>query len=291
MTSNSQVKSVWFLPRTRDRPVFSAITLGSVIESPWSPDEPLNDDLPPTVPNELLLRREESSWSWARETSRSRGGGVFASFLQISGIGGELNHQTDRTHLDVYEADRLVTEEFIPNAQYIGRVLEDPGVQEASVGPFRKSKVYIVTGLKIAYGATKATESMKSRGMYAQVGFDASALAAPVTVGPKGSWSSSTSEKSSAGKSDFVFGFRLRVLKRKKGRVVDTAYTRGAQYGMGSEDDGSDDEELHADEFELHDIEEQSAEEFRMQNKGPVVDGDEEGVVYFYPREAGEITY
>ena len=278
MPKYPEIKSVWFLPRTRDRPVASAINLGSIIESPWTPEEALNDELPPAIPPKLLRRQEETSWSWTREFERSQGGGIFANFLQFLGAGGEIGGAVNRTHTDVYAADRMLTEEFSPDKQYLEQSLRDDGVRDMFVGPGRKSKVYMITGLKIAYGATKAVEMMKKRGMHAQIGIDASAVGAPMslTLGPKVHMSSSVTEKLTAGKSDFVFGFKLRRLRYKKGVVVDEAYGRGAQYGLGQgNDEDQEAETLDVEDFDVESVEAGTTEEFRMQST-EVVDGREE---------------
>jgi hypothetical protein len=275
MPKYPEVKSVWFLPQTRDRPVTSAISLGSIIESPWTPEEALNEQSPPTIPQTLLRSREETSWTWTREFERSRGGGLFASFLQFLGVGGETNGTVDRTHTDVYAADRMLTEEFSPDKRYLEQCLQDDGVRDMFVGPGWKSKVYMITGLKIAYGATKAMEMMKKRGMHAQISVDVSTVGA-LSLGPKVDVSSSATEKLGAGKSDFVFGFKVRRLRYKKGVVTDEAYDRGAQYGLGQ--GGCDDQEaetLDVEDFEIEGVENGPAEEFSMESKD-VQDGGEE---------------
>jgi hypothetical protein len=275
MPKYPETKSVWFLPRTRDRPVASAINLGSIIESPWTPEEALNDELPPAIPPEFLHRQEEMSWSWTKEFERSRGGGIFASFLQFLGAGGEIGGAVDRTHTDVYAADRMLTEEFSPDKQYLEQCLRDDGVRDMFVGPGRKSKVYMITGLKIAYGATKAMEMMKRRGMHAHIGVDVSTVGV-LSLGPKVSVSSSTTEKLGAGKSDFVFGFKLRRLRYKKGVVKSEAFDRGAQYGLDQGDDEDEEAEtLSVEDFEIESVENGPAEEFGMESKG-IQDGEEE---------------
>lgn len=134
MANVPRIKAVWFLPRTRDRPMVSSMALGDIIHSPWNPEDVLNEGPAPVVPKHLIRRREEASWSWSREAAISRSGGVFASFLQFTGIGGDLLHTIDNTQIDMYNAERLVTEEFVPDSQYIETVLQDEGVQEAFVG-------------------------------------------------------------------------------------------------------------------------------------------------------------
>lgn len=281
------VKSVWFLPRTRDQPVVSAIRLGDIIESPWVPEEALNDKPPPNIGSASLRRQEEKSWSWTKEIAQSGGGGVFASFLQFLGIGGDIEGTLSKKHTEVYEVDRMLTEEFLPDKRYLAQCIQNAGVQDAFVGPARKSRVYMVTGLKIAYGATKATEMMKERGIHAQIGVDASSLGVPITIGPKIDWSSGVTESLAGGKSDFVFAFKLRRLKYKKGVLTDKAFTQGARYGLspdGQDMNDEDEDVLDVEDFDVDDIEDDTAEEFMMHTKGiPSTEIGGEEIQLFFP--------
>jgi hypothetical protein len=175
----------------------------------------------------------------------------------------------------VYAADRMLTQEFSPDKRYLEQCLQDEGVRDMFVGPGKKSKVYMITGLKTAYGATKAMEMMKKRGMHAQISVDVSTVGA-LSLGPKVDISSSATEKLGAAKSDFVFGFKLRRLRYKKGAVTDEAFDRGAQYGLSQGDDGDHEVEVLDDEdFDIEGVEDSPAEEFRMESKD-VEDGEED---------------
>ena len=285
MPKPTVVKSVWFLPHTRDRPVITAIRLGDIIKSPWSPEEALNDDPPPSIEPRLLRRQEEESWSWTKETELSHGGGIFASFLQILGIGGDVEGTETNKHFDLYDVDRMVTEEFLPDKRYLEQCIVDTGVRDTFVGPRRKSKAYMVTGLKIAYGAKKVMDMMKERVIRARIGVDGSSLGIPVAQGPQGHWSSRVTESLTADKSDFVFAFKLRRLRFKKGEMTDKSFDRGAQYGLTRDLDESDSDEddLGAEDFEIEGIEDASTEEFKMQSKQIIpskADGEEIRVLF-----------
>jgi hypothetical protein len=260
--------------------------MGDIIESPWSPEEALNDEPPPAIAPEVLRRQIEESWSWAKESELSRGGGIFASFLQVLGVGGDVEGTKTNTQIDLYEVDRMVTEEFLPDKQYLRQCIEDAGVRDMFVGPSRKSKVYMVTGLKIAYGAVKAAEMMKEHGFRAKIGVDASVLGAPVALGPQGHWSSRVTESLTADKSDFVFAFKLRRLKFKKGELTGKAFDRGAQYGLTREanESDSDEEELDVEDFDIEGMEDATAEEFMMQSK-QIIPGTANGekIRVFFP--------
>ena len=268
MRESPGIKSVWFLPRTRDHPFIAAISLGDIIETPWKPEEAVNHDPPPVIDPERLRHREEKSWSWSRESERSVSGGLFASFLEFLGLGGDLEGGTERLHADTYTVERMVTDEFIPDQPYLKQCIQDPGVRSKFIGPARKSHIYMVTGLKLAYGATKVREVMKKKSVHAQFGVDATLAGVPISVGPKGHWESGVAERSEANEADFVFGFKLRKLRYKKGEVFHKEYDRGARYGV-DQDGGMGEivEELDAADFDVEDVESASSEEFRMKSK------------------------
>jgi hypothetical protein len=275
------MKPVWFLPRTRDQPPLEAMALGNIIASPCDPEESLNDDPPPLVPTESMRRSEVTDWKWTREFQTSRGGGVFTSFLQSLGIGGDVDITTDSSRAEVYDVEQMVTLEFTPSKAYLEQAIQDSGVQIALA---RKKKVYMITGLKLAYGATKALQRMNKRGIHAQIGIDTSVLGAPVTVGPKGHVTSAITETLSSGRSDFVFGFRVRLLANEKGQVATKKHDRGAKYGLGrrANDVGAIGEGLKVSDCTFEDIEGVSAGDFMMQSKDVVaVESGEEQVHYF----------
>lgn len=262
------VRSVWFLPITRDLQDISSIRLGSIIESAWRPEEVISDDESPTIEPGLIRRREDTSWSWTREVEQSAGGGIFASFLQLLGIGGEVGSTVDKTHTEVFTVERMVTEEFSPDKGYLENCFQDLGVRDTFIGPGRKSKAYMVTGLKTAYGAAKATETMKKKNWHARLGIDASAAMIPVSLGPGGHWSSGVTERSSADESNFIFAFKLRRLRYKKGELTHERYDRGAQFGLGG--GGSEEsktEELDVKDFDIETVEGVRSEEFRMKSR------------------------
>lgn len=252
------IKPAWFLPRGRDHPPTSALRLGDVIASPFHPEEAINGDPPPPVPAELLRTIDQENWSWAKEFDKSQSGGVFASFLDVVGVGPEVELRQAKAKSDIYNAERLVTQYFNPNRKYIEEVLNDPDVKDELTGPNRRSKLYLISGLKIAYGATRAIEMMNKRGIHFQVAINPAAIAGapgvPTSIGPKTDVSSSTKEKLSGGKLDFVFGIQVRELRYKKGRVEHEKYDKGALYGQQPAKE-SDDDDTEDDAIDLADVE------------------------------------
>lgn len=152
----SELRPVWFLPRARDRSPAEAIRLGSIIASPQEPEDTINFTDPPEILPDKLRETEQPAWSWTKELPQSSEGGLLALFLSLTGIGSST---ADTKHREIYAAERLVTNYFIPDKTYIAQSLEDPDVEYALTGPNCKQRVYMVTGIKTAYGATFAIET------------------------------------------------------------------------------------------------------------------------------------
>ena len=154
----SELRPVWFLPRTRDRPPADSIRLGDIIASPHEPEDTINFTDPPEILPNKLKTTEQHSWSWTKEFPQSSpGGGLLALFLSLTGRAGS----EEPKHRGIYTAERLVTKYFIPDKTYIAQSLEDEDVEYAMKGPSRRKRVYMVTGIKTAYGATFSIETLK----------------------------------------------------------------------------------------------------------------------------------
>ena len=152
----SELRPVWFLPRTRDRPPADSIRLGDIVASPHEPEDTINFTDPPEILPNKLKTTEQHSWSWTKEFPQSSpGGGLLALFLSLTGRAGS----EEPKHREIYTAERLVTKYFIPDKTYIAQSLEDEDVEYAMKGPSRRKRVYMVTGIKTAYGATFSIET------------------------------------------------------------------------------------------------------------------------------------
>lgn len=283
----TKFKVVWFLPRTRDSPPVGAMALGNIITSPHYPEEALNENQPPAIPAANLRRIEEDNWSWEKEFKRAKGGGVFASFLEWTGVGGELEGSSEDSQKEVYNVEKLVTESFVPSRDYLSCVMAEKAVDDAVKRSSSTKKVFIITGLKTAYNATKAIEAMEKNGFHAQIGVNLASTGVPITIGPKADLSREENEKGTQGKKDFIFGFQLRQIKynKKVGEVSTVPYDKGALYGA----DGKDKEQPTEPDTEIE-VEglvekELTAGDFGMDSIDIPGDTEDEMIEYIYPPE------
>ncbi len=96
--------------------------------------------------------------------------------------------------------------------------MNSAGVKNFSEAGRYKKPVYLITGLKIARGASKIGSETVGCGGKGKLGFDGTSYEVPVTVGPKVKVSSSkTNAVCFEGAEGFAFAIRLRKIKYKKG--------------------------------------------------------------------------
>jgi hypothetical protein len=203
--------------------------------------------------------------------------GIWASFLQlIVGVGGDVGVSVANETSQSYSAEVMKWSEFRPSLAYMRQAVKEEEVDEFIRGNRFREKVYMVTGIMVASGASGVVDRMRERGIYAHVGVDATVLSggmAPVAMRPEGELTQGKREREAFSDADeFVFAFRLRQIKVKKtGEVTHKAKVDGALFGVGDEEEvlrkreeeegrigvvveGLEDGDAGAEEFRLDDL-------------------------------------
>ncbi|KAF2450196.1 hypothetical protein P171DRAFT_479303 [Karstenula rhodostoma CBS 690.94] len=127
--------------------------------------------------------------------------------------------------------------EFRPSLQYINTAVADEDVDEFIRAKKFREKIYMVTGVMVASGASDVIYSMRERRIYAHAGVEGtffSGAAAPFALGPEGEFKWGGVESTSFEEADdFVFAFRLRQIKVKKsGQITSKVKVDGALLGL-----------------------------------------------------------
>lgn len=276
-------KPVWFTVGTRDLLGVSVVSLGHVILSPWEPQDRLNNEKPASISNSLTRERpDESDWSWTSNTQKTLSAGIFANFLQLLGLEANLKGGIKQNYSISYRADKLATEEFFPDETYLEKILQDTGVRNAFTAPRPRSKVFLVTGLKKAYGAIRIIESDQERSSNAELKMRGPALG---ELGSEAHTSFQVGERLSSGKLDFIFGLKVRLLTYKNGHLASKSHQSGASYDL--DDSESEDEVLDLGEFKLEDVVDGSEDSFFAQSRDVTFkeDGFMKEVRLFHPEE------
>ncbi|KAJ4305482.1 hypothetical protein N0V90_001013 [Kalmusia sp. IMI 367209] len=150
------------------------------------------------------------------KTSRSGEASIFAKVLDRS-IGGDASLKGQKSDEDVFKIEKLETVYFFPNRSYINKCLKLRDVKEYIETGSYEHPVYLITGLKIAWGATISTE--RDRAFEGGAGISATipSEAIDVNIGTKASLSGNSAIPSSFGKgADFILGIQLQKIYHKK---------------------------------------------------------------------------
>lgn len=168
------------------------------------------------IPEDLLYVDVIEDVSFSSTSSRGVEGGLFAKILDQS-IGGDASLKGKRSSEDVFTMDKLETRYFYPSMAYVKETTELPDVKRFNEMSEHKETLYLITGLKIAWGAKVST----SRGSELEGKFEGGAAApagvVDLGVGGKGGLSSASGVTFSHGKPrDFILGIQLEKIRYKK---------------------------------------------------------------------------
>ncbi|KAF3926581.1 hypothetical protein AA313_de0204985 [Arthrobotrys entomopaga] len=154
--------------------------------------------------------------------------GILARILDRS-IGGDSNLKGKKVDDDVYHIQKLETVYFFPNKKYLSDCLELPDVKD-HLSVTHMEPVYLITGLKIARGATiemkrgryvdatpKPDLTVSGNGRLASQLFDTEGNAVDISVGSNATVDSiSVISVQHAAPADFVLGIQVMKLYHSK---------------------------------------------------------------------------
>ncbi|UKZ62083.1 uncharacterized protein TrAtP1_003342 [Trichoderma atroviride] len=229
--SSARVKSYFLSPITTIPPE-GPIRLGSIIEDPSYVQEPINN--PPVSPGsagEKVYLHNAANSAVTLNASKSFALGLFVKFQQLlqSKIGGKASSAVEET----WSFSNLQTQWFKPSDDYIKQSLQQMEVQEFIAQNYswlRRTKLYMVTGVMIAEGASSAIRVAKQNELHLSLGVDAPLPQVPIAVRPQLDLEGASGVTKSQGKSDtVVFAFQLRRIKiSPAGDVTHAQYTDGS---------------------------------------------------------------
>ncbi|KAF5548902.1 hypothetical protein FMEXI_4573 [Fusarium mexicanum] len=256
------------------------IRLGNIISSPALVDDPINQEsfLFTEWPIEIV-EHNQNNFTFNMSVKKDRSLGIWASFLQSLGIGGDVIVDWSKEHSEQWACENLKTVYFSPTISYISQCLKDEGVQSfmrVNKPWFATNKLYMVTGIKVAYGATSTIEHAKQRGLNLKFGADFSSQGVPISLGPQiGGRNTISTKQTQSGGDPFVFAFRLRRIKiSRKGEVNHERFTKGTVLGI-KEDGNGQDVEIVVEGVEDFDAD---GEDFQLNSKDAFDEGSSSDV-------------
>ncbi|KAK4675341.1 hypothetical protein QC764_503510 [Podospora pseudoanserina] len=198
----------------------SSLRLGDILPDPLSPDLiPLNrKSRLPINPDDLLPPTTVTSFSSTRKDLLTGRFGLWTTLLAGLNLpmGADLGLFLERGSNDVIQVPELETGEFVATEEYIQRVSEQDDVKGYLTERRYRAPVYIVTGVKIARGASVSLE--RTREVDARVGV--SGLEGVAEVKPLLQIGRNRLQGVAFDTaSEFVLAFQVRRIKFARGRV------------------------------------------------------------------------
>ncbi|KAK3903548.1 hypothetical protein C8A05DRAFT_43243 [Staphylotrichum tortipilum] len=295
-------KKTYFLAPTRDfSPTTGAIRLGNLIQSPRTPDFPLNSPTSPTL-TQLLTTATTTPESNALRTLTTYSTlhpSLFTSLLSSLGIPSPLSltlflskssHSTQS-----YKIPLLETRTIYPTIADLTALFTEPAVQSALRDSRFEANLYIITGVQVASKGTEYTiTSKKDKGGGVEVGVDVGLLAGT----PRSEVAETGSACGRGGgtvEGGFVLAYSLREVVYKRKRVTGQRRGRkeGDLFGVGGgrrqEKEEVGEEEFEAELAGLKEEDGELAEQWSLEAEVGVdlegeeclivrVDGEEKGV-------------
>lgn len=139
---------------------------------------------------------------------------------------------------DTFRFEKMHTEEFFPNEQYINALLKTSPVATRMLTKQHKD-LFVIVGVKTVSGAAVKRAHSGNIGGSLDISIDAAVAGSPVptSIGPSVVSSLGSHESVSfEGSDDFVFAFRVQKLrvKRSEEDIRQEDYTKGAMFEYGS---------------------------------------------------------
>jgi hypothetical protein len=246
----------YFLAPNCDFPPDGLIALGSIIVNPKTPQKSLNyrNNQRVAVPADDLQESFKDNWEDVIKSARHNKVTLWASFLQmILGIGADVSVGLKQGREDFYKFRRLETKYFEPDVAYIEESLKGEGAMAYILATRCKKPIYMVTGVKIARGASVTGKTVKVYEGMLKAGLDATMLTGvPVSGGPQIETSSTKEQEVKFDNgSDYVFAYRVvKIQFSKDGNVKGHKdFIKGALFGT---DEGtSNKEDLGAEDWSV----------------------------------------
>ncbi|KAL6809404.1 hypothetical protein GGI42DRAFT_317848 [Trichoderma sp. SZMC 28013] len=210
------------------------LQLGSIIANVASADEPLNEDCHVQIPQAKLFCSHQKGFT-AITSHMTRGDyGVWAKFVGLAGVRGELGRASKRSTEDIYYFRSIDTIYFNPPQAYMKDSMHQNDIKDYMVGS-GEDHVYMVTGLKIARGPSVRMAEIRRFQAAGKLELrELGGLA--FELGPK--FGTSKEMRQEAGfedSTDFIIGIRVKKLMYKKhwltrvsGTLLAKEYNKGA---------------------------------------------------------------
>ena len=237
-TFANMVKEYFLAPNfTTASPPEGPIKLGSIIRN-INEFEPLNEHVRTIPATRLSPLHVKDSLDISLDDLHSAHLSLTARALEVLGLGTGASVQRTKGTNHIISCEHLETQTFIPTPSYISDSMDDPRVRSFMRSSRFRIPVYMVTGLKIARGASSTSSSSS----VVAVEHDTSLLPAgtPASVGMKAGYTRNIGHVEKCDRStDFIVAFKVKkVWLDRKEEVNYKAYNKRAVMQDGTSSEG-----------------------------------------------------
>ena len=212
----------------------TALSLGKIWTNPMRPGSCINLRHHEAIPEALgPFNGYKGHFKHVEDSQRRSKIGIWARFLQYTGVGAELAYKRGTSFEYDYQFEKLDTKFFDPDDEYIKMAVKVPEVEKKIRHENCQTPLYLVTGIKIARGAKMVDTTEKNRDVTGGIMASGSSAAVAATAGLEASTASQSSGTISFSESsDFVFAYRINEIFYHEGNWSHDQYNKGAVYGI-----------------------------------------------------------
>lgn len=250
------LQKTYFLAPARHSTPLGVISLGNMIEDPRSPEIALNDVT--SLALKALAAKanaieETDTFSYMSEGSNVKAS-VMAKVLEGFGtIGGGAGLIRTNDMSSIYKIDKMSTLSISPTLDEVKKIFSESSIQGNLRNRFFKSSVYMITSIRVVYGAEAFSSTVRAAGGFLHFAADLTPSGVPLNIGSTLEAAKSDGQMMSTKVSDktpFVLAYRVREITYKAVKVIGQKTINGDILGVDySSDEEEEEEEDLADHF------------------------------------------
>lgn len=205
--------STWVFTKAREYSPTGTLQLGQILAEPFNPGFSLMPGGPLPVPPTIL--QEESRQESVAMNSADDLTATFGVWARVAGLpaGGEAGTTLESSNELSWHFDQLSSRIMSPSLEYIRAAMRHGDVPEHIKGKLFNHRLYMITGTRTAHGARMEKEASRSFGVTGAGQVEGQSIGAPIDVGVKTAFKSSSSNKERfQNASDFVYAYRLNEI-------------------------------------------------------------------------------
>jgi hypothetical protein len=245
------------------------IQLGTVLTSAKGskipdPKRPLNKTTRQPIEDSEITSQEYKPWSWDSSKATSTKAGLHAGISLLTGLGGSISKEGAKGYDLAIDCERVHTSTFRPDRRYLAQTVQDDDIKALGERKFLAPPLYMVVGLMVASGAKVTISHNRSFGFSGDLSADGSSVGIPLSLGPEGEHSHSSSSKLKGVPTEpFILAYEVVRLRMKRhGRVEErdekgwALFRSSVPVEVGLEDPvvAEFEEEWEVDEITLEDV-------------------------------------